>query len=745
MSTAQRALLVALAVLVGLAWWGAAWDVRDAEAHAVLVRSQPAAESRLDASPPAIDLWFSEPLEARFSTFEVLDAAGKLRTVDGIAVDTQDAHHLSGLPRRLPGGVYTVAYRTVSQDDGHEWTGTFAFTVLNPDGSVPSGQAFATDVERGSESALIAGRWLLFLGLSVLVGGALLVLLDGCARRGEADVIADDAALLQLRLAIAALPAIVGGLVLTLVNQVLALDASAGEVLIGSRFGVSWLARSSVLLLVIAIIAATLSMGVRHVLARRAAMVGLPVLGMTGMATMVAQSHAAAAPGWAWAIAFDLVHFAAAGAWIGGLIGVAALFVRGVGRGTAHQEALLRRWVLPFSTLAALLVFVLVLTGVLRSLGELPTASAVVSTAYGRALLVKLALIAPVLLIAWVNRRATQRLGNVQASAARFRRTLALEAGIGVLVLLSVAWLGQLPTARGFEQPKGPGAGTITDFNGIADSSDLQVHLQVSPATLGANQLRVHVYHPDGSSTGEISRVRLTIATGALSGGQQIDAAPQGNGVFLANEGFFSLALQWNVRVEVERPGHDDVAIAFDVPIAEGARGASKAGPFSNPAPQLTLNALLALVLAMIGAAVMVGWSRRGGSTSRATGAVLVGVGVMLWVSVERHPPDAAGFPANPVPSDAASQARGQALFAQYCVECHGPTGEGNGPLAATLNPPPASMAVHIPLHPDGQAYIFISKGFPGTAMPAWESRLSEQQRWDLVNYLRALTSTQVR
>ena len=64
----------------------------------------------------------------------------------------------------------------------------------------------------------------------------------------------------------------------------------------------------------------------------------------------------------------------------------------------------------------------------------------------------------------------------------------------------------------------------------------------------------------------------------------------------------------------------------------------------------------------------------------------------------------------------------------------------GDGPGAIGLTPPPADLRVHVPLHPAGQTYLFITNGFPGTAMPAWKEQLSEQQRWDLVNYLKVLT-----
>jgi mono/diheme cytochrome c family protein len=58
--------------------------------------------------------------------------------------------------------------------------------------------------------------------------------------------------------------------------------------------------------------------------------------------------------------------------------------------------------------------------------------------------------------------------------------------------------------------------------------------------------------------------------------------------------------------------------------------------------------------------------------------------------------------------------------------------------LAATLNPRPADLRVHASQHTEGQLWLWISDGIPGSAMPAFRASLSEEDRWHLVNYLRA-------
>lgn len=72
-------------------------------------------------------------------------------------------------------------------------------------------------------------------------------------------------------------------------------------------------------------------------------------------------------------------------------------------------------------------------------------------------------------------------------------------------------------------------------------------------------------------------------------------------------------------------------------------------------------------------------------------------------------------------------------------MRCHSPLGQGDGPEANGLQPAPAGLNTHVPLHTDGTIFYFISNGFPGAAMPASASSLTEEQRWHLVNYLRTL------
>jgi len=93
----------------------------------------------------------------------------------------------------------------------------------------------------------------------------------------------------------------------------------------------------------------------------------------------------------------------------------------------------------------------------------------------------------------------------------------------------------------------------------------------------------------------------------------------------------------------------------------------------------------------------------------------------------------------SPLPHTGATVAAGRTTYAERCAACHGVRGRGDGPAAAGLHPPPADLLLHVSQHSDGELYFFIARGMAGTAMPAWRSVLSEQERWQLVHYLHAL------
>lgn len=100
-----------------------------AQAHAILVRSNPAKDATVDTAPKQIDLWFNDAVRGEYKALAVIDSSGK--RVDNHDVEqtlTDGSHIHATVADNLPAGKYTVRYRVVSQDT-HIVTGKFDFTV----------------------------------------------------------------------------------------------------------------------------------------------------------------------------------------------------------------------------------------------------------------------------------------------------------------------------------------------------------------------------------------------------------------------------------------------------------------------------------------------------------------------------------------------------------------------------------------------------------------------------------------
>jgi high-affinity iron transporter len=95
------------------------------------------------------------------------------------------------------------------------------------------------------------------------------------------------------------------------------------------------------------------------------------------------------------------------------------------------------------------------------------------------------------------------------------------------------------------------------------------------------------------------------------------------------------------------------------------------------------------------------------------------------------------GIALDEIPAEAPSMARGEEVYRSNCAGCHGNRGHGDGPLARSLNPKPARLSDPEALRDQSPLdfYRKISIGVVGTAMPAFESRLSPQDRWAAAVY----------
>ena len=93
----------------------------------------------------------------------------------------------------------------------------------------------------------------------------------------------------------------------------------------------------------------------------------------------------------------------------------------------------------------------------------------------------------------------------------------------------------------------------------------------------------------------------------------------------------------------------------------------------------------------------------------------------------------------NPIASTQESIAAGQKIYSKTCAMCHGKTGDADGPAVIELNIHPAKLSdPKLATESDGSLFWKITTG--KKPMPAYGKRLSETDRWHLVNYIRTFS-----
>jgi DMSO reductase family type II enzyme heme b subunit len=101
--------------------------------------------------------------------------------------------------------------------------------------------------------------------------------------------------------------------------------------------------------------------------------------------------------------------------------------------------------------------------------------------------------------------------------------------------------------------------------------------------------------------------------------------------------------------------------------------------------------------------------------------------------------------PTSPRQASPEDLAAGKALYGELCSQCHGDEGDGQGFLADLLDPRPRDFRRGIykirrtpqgELPTDEDLFRIVGNGMPGTSMPAWRGVLSDEEIWQLVDYI---------
>ncbi|MCY3558554.1 MAG: c-type cytochrome [Chloroflexi bacterium] len=731
------ALLVAVALTV-LA--SALVTTRDAEAHALLARADPPINASLRESPTRITLFMTEQLQRSHSSVEVLDSGGQRRDIGSTEFSGAVPTQMSVRVLRLDPGVYTVVWETLSEVDGHTWTGSYVFSVLNPDGSAPAGSGVEVNLDRpGPPVAADSAVKAIGLGALVLFVGAVFV--SALLRPSPLPPLVPLMSLaVVVGLVTTGYEAIAGALRLGDIGFL-------GDVLFDSRNGL-WLQQRWYALSVAGLTLSFLTLrsppaqrgemsrsdsGGRHIL------VVLAVIAIAWLSSTSAISHGAAiGSGWIWGTLFDALHLAAVAIWIGGL---AALLIA-IRANRADRIESVRR----FSVAAALLVPILVAAGLLSALIQIPDIDGIAETDWGATFIVKLVSLALLFAAAAANAlllrpRDAQAAGSDPVLVRRFSRMMRAEVVLGLIVIAVSGVLTQLPSPTSAQPEVEQKDNTIVE---TVARGDVVASLEISPNLVGFNTWTATVDAPSENPV-EVMLLRFRYQDRSV-GPVTVATTRLADGRFQLEGAYFGLPGDWTVEMEMRRASGDDLIAGVRSSVESGYQAspfaADRGGALALPLTQMDWNGVGALWAFLIAALAWINrpqirarWGPRGGDAAFAGGVLGLIVAVVLLAGLHVEPGRTL---ANPVVRTEESINRGEALFARNCASCHGEQGAGDGPLADTLPAPPANFTVHVPFHPDGVLFAWITDGIRGTGMPAWSPQLSDQERWDLVNFLRA-------
>jgi copper transport protein len=435
-----------------------------AVAHAHLLNSAPAADATVVRSPEWIRLWFSEAPERSMTRVTLTDSTGAVIPIGPIELQPTERLGVQvKVTRTLRPGRYKVAWITAGPD-GHPSRGSFAFIVATP----PSAQKGATRRESGepngtgthppgqtaamveSSTAMdinspwhVAARALEFAALLAIIGAVVfqLAIVSRLSTTDYPDV--GPMSSRSARLGVIAALSLVASAALRVVLQSRMMSAMVDDASMHTLTATHW-GHALVYQVVVTAVALAGFVLARHRMRGSWLLAGVAAVALA--ASPALEGHAAASPHLTTlGIAIDTFHVLGASGWLGSLLCVLAIGAP-IALGSGQRWQNVATLVEAFSPVALTCAGLTALTGLASAWLRLGSIGALTGTAYGRVLIVKLALLFALAATGAYNwLRVKPSLGTAEATG-RVRTLGAVELAIGCVIVVVTAILVALPT-----------------------------------------------------------------------------------------------------------------------------------------------------------------------------------------------------------------------------------------------------------------------------------------------------------
>lgn len=541
-----------------------------AAAHAVLEETVPRRGAVVAHAPEQVVLRFDDAVEGSFGAVRVFDAGGG-------RVDRGEAFHPAGHQDRLavalrPGlrrGTYTATYRTVSVDS-HVVSGGFTFSIgeATVAGATVDDLLGTSGTGSVTSTAFAAARALQYGAIAVAAGAfAFLLLIWSPVASRAAGAAAFGRRWRLLIVGAAAVGALSALAALALeaaqaagVSGWSALRPSMLREILDTRFGAVWSVAAAAWLAVGALAArprhgrAALALPLGYLLA-------LPALG----------GHAAAQDPVPLLLPANVIHVAAMAAWLGGLICLLVVVptaTRAVTDPVARMR-LLAATLDRFSSLAVGAVGLLFATGLLQAWLGIRDLDRVFSTAFGRAVAIKLVLLLALIGVATLQRRRNVPALRRAADAGRapggpglsLRRALRGEVALIAVVLgVTGALAGYAPATTAQAGP----------FSAEMRVGPQQLQLTIDPARVGANELHLDLTDPrTGAPLDDAREVRISASLPEKGIGATVERGQKaGPGHYLVPGLTLGVRGTWQLVITVRVSAFDEYSARLQVPVA---------------------------------------------------------------------------------------------------------------------------------------------------------------------------------
>ncbi|GAC1633981.1 MAG: copper transporter YcnJ [Ktedonobacteraceae bacterium] len=609
------------------------------EAHAILLRSDPTKGAVLKTAPTQVRMWFTESLNPTFSTARVINSSRQRVDQHNAHVSSSDQTEMAvNLPPNLPPAVYVVIWRTQSADDGHILTGSFIFTVANPNGStqklngtIPA-QGQLGGGTNGSATGQLDGPTLFSLLMITLVEIGAIFWVGAQLWRSFVIQLSEskDQTILQrtaqrfdrifslptLLLIFFADIGVLLGQAMFLTGGQLA-QAFSPSILIGlvssGHFGIYWVMRQIVVILALLVITyALLTKRRSKAFEETFSWVNL-LLALALLIALTLSGHAAAVSSniVVFAVLSDWLHLLAASLWIGGMMYIATTYLPILMRVSLQERIGSLISVLPrYSLLAITGVIIMTITGPINATTRMTSVEQLLSTAYGRVLIVKVLLVGGLLLTSafhvgilrprlakdykkykdGTDQRDSFSTDESSATTAQeikvvehrivqqskqLTHILRWEPLLGVAVLLCTGLLtvfsGTLiPATTPQPLPVQPVPTTPSNpFTTTVKTTDKQftINFNVTPNQFGNNAFTVSVLNSKGQPDTNVGVSLYNTMLDMDMGTRHLNLQPDGQGHFKGSDQL-DMSGHWQVRIDVRTTsgGTSHATVAFTTP-----------------------------------------------------------------------------------------------------------------------------------------------------------------------------------